>query len=98
MTPAFRTITSGAFEWRGILITVTFERQRSVDHLQIETLEPKRAPLPITGTGYLSHFISKKVIDKAEEPAAYVRAWLDQSATKKGWSEIEVTVRQYSLL
>ena len=98
MTPTFRTVTSGAFEWRGILIAVTFERQAHVDHIQIETLEPKRAPLPITETGYLSQFFSRAVIEKAGGPAAYVRNWLDQSTAKKGWPEIEATVRQYSLL
>lgn len=97
MTPTFRTITSGVIEWHGILIAVTHEPQRWVDHLQIETLEPKRGPLPITETGYLSHFFSKEVIEKAGGPAAYVQAWLEQSTTKKGWPEIEAAVRQYSL-
>jgi hypothetical protein len=40
MTSHFRTITHGTLEWRGILISVTLEKQRFVDHLQIETLEP----------------------------------------------------------
>jgi hypothetical protein len=27
------------------------------DHLAIESVEPAKAPIPITETGYLSHFI-----------------------------------------
>jgi hypothetical protein len=98
MTFPFRTVTHGVLDWRGILIQVTLEKQRFVDHLQIETLDPIRAPLPITETGYRSHFIAKDLIEQAGGPAAYLEAWLDHAATAKGWAAIEDTVRQYELL
>ncbi|MBS0473096.1 MAG: hypothetical protein JSR60_18645 [Proteobacteria bacterium] len=47
-------------------------------HLSIHVLEPSTLKLPITETGYRSHFLSE-----AEElggPLAYVRAWLDAEA------------------
>jgi hypothetical protein len=98
MTSTFRTVTHGTLEWRGILIQVTLEKQRFVDHLQIETLEPFRAPLPITETGYRSHFIPKDMIEEAGGPEAYVAEWLDRAAVSKAWFEIEADVRQYALL
>ena len=93
-----RTITTAILDWRGILIRVTFERQRFTDHLTVETLEPQRAPLPITETGYRSHFMPKDTIDEAGDPAAYVEVWLDEAAKGKNWAEREVAIRQYALL
>lgn len=92
-----RTITTAILDWRGILIRVTFERQRFADHLTVETLEPQRAPLPITETGYRSHFMPKDIIDETDDPAAYVEAWLDDAACGKGWVEQEASIRQYAL-
>lgn len=98
MTSNFRTVQFGTLDWRGILIQVTLEKQRFVDHLQIETLDPVRAPLPITETGYRSHFIAKDTIEDAGGPTAYVEAWLDEAARSRGWIEQEAEIRQYALL
>ena len=97
MTSTFRNLIYGTLDWHGILIQVTLEKQRFVDHLQIETLDPQRAPLPITETGYRSHFISKDVIEEAGGPAAYVQNWLDAAASHKGWYEQEAAIRQLAL-
>jgi hypothetical protein len=97
MISTFRTMTNGTLEWRGILIQVTLEKQRYVDHLQVRTLDPLRAPLPITETGYRSHFIPKDTIENSGGPETYVSKWLDRAATGKPWSEIEANVRQYAL-
>lgn len=98
MTFHHRSITTETLDWHGILIQVTFERQKFIDHLQIETLEPQRAPLPITETGYRSHFITKGVVDESGGPAACVLAWLNDACARNGWHEIEASVRQYALL
>ena len=92
-----RTITTSILEWRGILIQITFERQRFVDHLQVETLEPQRAPLPITETGYRSHFIAKDQIADHGGPETFVQSWLDTAATSRGWIDQEAAIRQYAL-
>ena len=97
MTFDHRSITTETLDWHGFFVQVTFERQRFVDHIQIETLEPQRAPLPITETGYRSHFIAKGIVEDAGGPSAYVLAWLNDSATGKGWYEIEAGLRQLSL-
>ena len=98
MTSTLRTITSGTLEWRGILVYISLERQSYVDHLQIETLEPARAPLPITETGYRSHFVGKNTIPDGVDPAAYVEAWLNEAAKSRSWGHLEINVRQYDLL
>ena len=93
---SFRTITNGVLEWRGLLISVTFERQRFVDHLQIEAIEPARAPLPVTETGYRSSFLNQSVIGDGS-PEDFVLAWLDDAASDRRWPEREAALRQYSL-
>ncbi len=98
MTSHLRTITHGFLEWRGLLVHFTFERQRFVDHIQIETAERARAPLPITQTGYLSSFVSTGLIEDAGGPDRYVETLLDRAASGKAWIEIEPTIRQYALL
>ena len=80
MTSTFRTVVSGTLNWQGMLIQVTLEKQRFIDHLQIETLDPVRAPLPITNTGYRSDFIAKGTIESAGGPEAFVHAWLNHAA------------------
>lgn len=97
MSPTLRTITSGTLDWRGIIVHITLERQAHVDHLQIETLDPQRAPIPVSETGYLSRFVGKDVFPPETDPAAYVQDWLDQAATGKGWIEQEAAIRQYVL-
>ncbi len=98
MTSTLRTITSGVLEWRGIMIQITYERQRFVDWLEIETLEPARAPLPITETGYRSHFISKDIVDQAGGAETYFETWLDEAAKARSCFEQEGDIRQYALL
>lgn len=91
-----RTITTSLLDWRGILIQITFEKQRFVDHLQIETIDPVRAPLPVTETGYRSGFINRSVVGEGS-PEDYVLAWLDEVATDRRWPEREAAIRQYAL-
>ncbi|WP_066769262.1 hypothetical protein [Sphingobium sp. CCH11-B1] len=98
MTSYLRTITHGLLEWRGLLVQITYEQQQWVDHIQIETVEPIRAPLPITETGYRSNFIAKGLVDEAGGAGAFVESWLNRAAVDRTWADTEVLVRQYSLL
>jgi hypothetical protein len=96
MTSTFRTITSGVVEWRGLLVGVRFERQRWVDHLVIETIDPARAPLPVTETGFRSSFMNQGVIGDSS-PDDFVLAWLDHAATDRRWPKRETAIRQYAM-
>lgn len=74
--------------WSGITIAVHFERSYhgfGPALVQVESVSPARAPLPITETGYIGHFTAIETIETAGGPEAYVRGWLDASAATAGW-------------
>lgn len=74
--------------WQGITICVvhTPRRWSAIEHLEIRSIAPAGAPLPITATGYRSHFIPiGTVIAHGGNVVAQVRAWLDEEATKTDW-------------
>ena len=66
-------------------------------HLEIEAVMPARQELPITETGYRSHFEARGVIEQAGGPAAYARAWLDQAAKAPAWKRRQEASRQLCL-
>ena len=57
------------------------------DHLEIESIKPKRAPLPITETGYRSHFMPALDLINAGGPVTFVTAWIAQEANGKAWTK-----------
>ncbi|MEJ7928249.1 hypothetical protein WG908_15990 [Sphingobium sp. AN641] len=76
------------FAWQGIGIEATYTplRWRVIDHLEIHSVEPQGAPLPITRTGYLSHFMQPGTIEAhGGDVVAQVIAWLDEDAAKPEW-------------
>lgn len=84
-------------EWRGISITVRYtpERFAGNDHIEVES-EGKQ-PLPITQTGYRSHFLLPEELAEFDSPAAYVMAWLDHEADNSDWCAHEAARSQLSL-
>lgn len=105
MTRGFeRIIESHAMVWRGIPVTVKFERHAFGDvdsryrtsHLQVECTDAGRV-LPITETGYRSHFLPPEAVDELGGPIAYVSQWLDVAAQSRKWREIERSQQQMSL-
>ncbi|MES1985904.1 MAG: hypothetical protein V4461_13215 [Pseudomonadota bacterium] len=74
--------------WRGIEIEARYwSRKWGVTaHLEIESIRPERAPLPITGTGYRSHFHQSGTIEaQGGDVVAQVIAWLDEEAEAPEW-------------
>ena len=57
------------------------------DHLEIESIKPAKAPLPITETGYRSHFMNALELIAAGGPVTFVTAWLEQDAKGKAWTK-----------
>ena len=95
-------------DWRGMLIEVRYCRSWTklhsghpdefhMAHIEIETIEPARAVLPITETGYRSHFLHFEEVDQAGGPVGYVEAWLNHMAQSREWLDHEQTSRQLSL-
>jgi hypothetical protein len=94
------------FEWNGILLEVTYEPQwlphhilgDDLAHLEVRSIHPTDAPLPITETGYRSHFIAASAIAAAGGPVAFVDAWLTVESDSRAWREREQSARQLLLL
>ena len=60
-------------------------------------VRPKRASIPITETGYRSHFIDSEELSLAGGPVAFALARLDAEANSKEWQKREFVRRQGDL-
>jgi hypothetical protein len=58
---------------------------------------PTDVPLPITETGYRSHFIAASAIAAAGGPVDYVDVWLTVESDAPAWREREQATRQLAL-
>lgn len=70
--------------WRGVTLEVRHTQnwlRTGLDHIEIEATP--RTPLPITETGYRSHFIEPRDLADYEDAADLVRFWLDRAG--KDW-------------
>ncbi|MEQ1716373.1 MAG: hypothetical protein ABL907_10380 [Hyphomicrobium sp.] len=67
------------------------------DHLEIESIKPKRAPLPITETGYRSHFMPALELINAGGPVTFVTAWIEQETKGKAWTTVAAIKAQGDL-
>jgi len=91
--------------WNGITIQIRYCKawiSEDIDgfniaHLEIMALSPDCARLPMTETGYHSHF--RQYADIAEYGGAveYVTAWLHAEAQSKQWLDYVDLSRQGSL-
>lgn len=89
------------FVWQGIEIEATYWPSKwggSIAHLEIQSVRPDRAPLPITETGYRSHFHPCGTVEaNGGDVVAQVIAWLDEEAAKPRWQRHTEAARQLSL-
>ena len=53
--------------------------------------------LPVTETGYRSHFIHRDDFTRFENVTAFVEQWLEEAAKSPGWIRHKVESRQLSL-
>jgi hypothetical protein len=95
----FRTV------WNGIAIEIRWEPcwlnltslGYDTAHLEIESIAPERASLPITKTGYRSHFTSAETVAAYGGSVAYVEAWLETESQAPDWRSSEQEKRQLTL-
>lgn len=88
------------FQWESIEIEATYSpiKWGVIAHLEIESIQPKRAPLPITETGYKSHFHPCGTIEaNGSDVVAQIIAWLDEEAVKPEWRAYAAKSRQGEL-
>ena len=74
--------------WQGIKIEARYTPRRwdIIGHLEVRSIEPEGAPLPIAPTGYLPQFMQARIIEMhGGDVVAYVTAWLDEEAAKPAW-------------
>jgi hypothetical protein len=78
--------------WQGIHITVrhcprwlSSSADYHVQHIELHVAD--KEPLPVTETGYRSHFLCGEDALSAfnNDPVAFVTAWLDHEAKARGW-------------
>ncbi len=78
--------------WRGIEIEITFtpEKFGIIDHIELRT--QNKTPLPVTETGYRSHFIQAGTVLHFGGAIAFVTAWLDHEAGCAAWNSTILAV------
>ena len=107
MTPESSVQIVETLVWNGRTVEVRYDPDwsslsdlgpdRQVAHLELQVTEPPSAPLPVTDTGYRSHFVMAGVVEDAGGPVVFVRAWLDEEARKPVWRRVETAWRQLDL-
>lgn len=89
------------FIWQGIEIEVVYAPVKwggVIAHLEVQSIQPPRAPLPITETGYRSHFHPCGTVEaNGGDVVAQVIAWLDEEAAKPRWQRYLEASRQGEL-
>lgn len=93
-------ITKSRFAWRNTTLGVTCTPDyinNGWTHLELRVLTPKGAPLPITDTGYLSHFIDAHELMATGGAIAFFSAWLEREAKTKRWQKADFRWRQGDL-
>ncbi|MGP1275056.1 MAG: hypothetical protein ACQRW7_06535 [Caulobacterales bacterium] len=89
--------------WQDIEIEVSYQAEKFADwdHLELRSIKPVKAPLPVTPTGYRSRFFPAGSIDPTgdfqETLKTEVTHWLDMKASEPGWIEQREAGRQGEL-
>lgn len=84
------------WEGREIRLSYTPRWCEQIDHVEVQSID--RTPLPITETGYKSHFFAPiEPAMKMHEIESMVIAWLDSEAAKPEWQDYLLHSQQLSL-
>lgn len=88
------------FTWQGIEIEARYTplKWNVTAYLEIEAINPARAPLPITETGYLSHYHPPGTVEElGGDVVEQIIAWLDEKAADPAWQRHVEASRQGDL-
>ena len=95
-----RPTSTVRFTWSDIVLSVRHQPDyisKGWDHIELRVVAPKGAILPITSTGYLSHFVVAQEVIAAGGPVALFTAWLERESKSKKWKAEELKSRQGDL-
>ena len=94
-------------DWNGITVEISYEPEwmggfsevygEPLCHLEIKSVSPERAALPVTETGYRSAFLAQSVVMQEGGPVAFVRGLLDEAAADPEWKQAQDEARQLAL-
>lgn len=91
-------------EWQGIALEIRHSSRWLCSHGEmvtqhIEIRSEGKVALPVTETGYRSHFMNgaDALAEFNNDPVAFVLFWLDEAANDKAWLAKVEAARQYSL-
>lgn len=78
--------------WRGIALHITFtpDAYGLADHIEIRT--EGRQPIPVTETGYRSHFMQPGTVEASGGAVALVIEWLDAEAKRTNWCGAQLSL------
>jgi len=83
-------------KWQGIAITITHRKAwpiNSFGHIEIKAEQR----LPMTETGYKSHFMPNEALAEYDGVIDFVTQWLEVTCRSKGWRAHVESLRQPSL-
>ncbi|MDR6873573.1 hypothetical protein J2Y55_004600 [Bosea sp. BE125] len=94
------SITDHTIQWQGMAVSICHVANWSgtgFDHIEVQTVTPERARLPITETGYRSHFLHGEDLAGHGGAVAFVTKWLDHEAKSAAWREYQRSSAQLPL-
>ena len=90
--------------WKGITIEVSYDANwlnmkgpHRSSHIELRVIDPPKAPIPVTETGYRSLFLPCETIENYGGPEKYVRDWIEGSSHSLEWRERKEESKQLSL-
>ena len=83
--------------WNGLDIRVTLSREKEPSYINFVHIEIRcKEPLPMTNTGYRSHFMQAEAFAEYESLEAFITAWLEEAEQSKDWKQILEARQQLS--
>jgi hypothetical protein len=95
-----RRTTKNAFAWRHTTLRIietddAFEAGWT--QLELTVVKPRKAPVPLTATGYFCHYLDAETLARVGGPVQLFNDWLDREPATKKWCEAEFRWRQLDL-
>lgn len=78
--------------WRGVTVEITYtpEEFSVVDHIVLRT--DGKTPLPVSDTGFRSHFVPVGMVAEYGGAVAFVTEWLDHEAKRVRWHGAQLSL------
>lgn len=96
------SVQTYTIHWQGVEIEARYKPSEFggvIAHLELQSIDPPRARLPMTETGYRSHFHAVGLIENhyGGDVTAFVLQWLNAEAKSKAWLKYIEASKQLAL-